>query len=281
MAEQKSQELALSQAKEQFVLACKEANQLQIVDNFGSAFSASVVIIKLREALTDEVMSQVFMPLMNTKIGFRTDKDPKKIDKKTGKPNVPYTIDVVRDCIIDAVCRGLQPTGNQFNIIAENMFPTKEGYQHLLTKYIKNWAPYVGGIIKEEKTERGVFVTIPTYISYNLITDKDDAQKRELKYNVQLPMPAYASLDQIKGKAEARLYRQLHTNVSGIDLGISDGEHVVEDGEATIVETHIAQNANQQNLNIDGNDGSEGTAASQAGAQPVACDPNANPPFMN
>ncbi len=218
---------------------------------------------------------------MNTKIGLRTDKDRKKTDKKTNKPCVPYTMDGVRDCIIDAVCRGLQPTGNQFNIIADNMYPTKEGYQYLLKKYIKNWAPYVGGIIKEEKNERGTFVTIPTYISYNLITDKEDAPKRELKYNVQLPMPAYASLDQIKGKAEARLYRQLHTNVSGIDLGISDGEHVVEDAEATIVEEHIAQNANQQNLNMDGTGGQAGAADPQAGAQPVEGDANANPPFMS
>lgn len=53
-------------AKEKFELACKDASALQIVSNFGAAFTAVNVIALLREAMTDEVMDKVFMPLMNT-----------------------------------------------------------------------------------------------------------------------------------------------------------------------------------------------------------------------
>ena len=43
-------------AKEKFELACKDASALQIVSNFGAAFTAVNVIALLREAMTDEVM---------------------------------------------------------------------------------------------------------------------------------------------------------------------------------------------------------------------------------
>ena len=66
-------------AKQQFELACKEAQGLQIVSNFGAAFQAVTVVSMLKQALTDEVMDAVFMPLMNTKIGFLTDRN--------GRPN--------------------------------------------------------------------------------------------------------------------------------------------------------------------------------------------------
>lgn len=86
----------------------------------------------MREALSDEVMERVFMPLMNTKVGFLTDRNGRP--RKNGTVQPLYTIPVVRDAIIDAVSIGLLPTGNQFNIIAERMYPTKEGYTALLRK---------------------------------------------------------------------------------------------------------------------------------------------------
>ena len=62
-------------AKEKFEVALRDASAIDIVNNFGAAFNAAKVITLLREALTEEVMEKVFMPLMNTKVGFRTDRD--------------------------------------------------------------------------------------------------------------------------------------------------------------------------------------------------------------
>ena len=112
-------------AREKFELACKDAQSLQIVNNFGTAFVAVGVVKLLREAMTDQVMDEVFMPLMNTKIGFLTDRNGKPDSRGNVKPL--YSRSVVRDCIIDAVSIGLLPTGNQMNILAERMYPTKEG----------------------------------------------------------------------------------------------------------------------------------------------------------
>lgn len=131
MAEEKGLTV-INEAKRKFELACKDASALQIVNNFGAAFTAVNVIALLREALSDEVMERVFMPLMNTKVGFLTDRNGRP--RKNGTVQPLYTIPVVRDAIIDAVSIGLLPTGNQFNIIAERMYPTKEGYTALLRK---------------------------------------------------------------------------------------------------------------------------------------------------
>ena len=123
MAEEKGLTV-IDEAKRKFELACKDASALQIVNNFGAAFTAVNVIALLREALSDEVMERVFMPLMNTKVGFLTDRNGRP--RKNGTVQPLYTIPVVRGAIIDAVSIGLLPTGNQFNIIAERMYPTKE-----------------------------------------------------------------------------------------------------------------------------------------------------------
>lgn len=92
----------------------RNASAIDIVNNFGAAFNAAQVIGLLREALTDEVMNAVFMPLMNTKVGFRTDRDGKP--DKNGRTKPLYDVPTVRDAIIDAAIIGLLPTGNQFKI---------------------------------------------------------------------------------------------------------------------------------------------------------------------
>ena len=152
--------IALIDAKEKFELVCKSAKSLQIANNFGTAFEAVQIVLTLREILTDDVMKKVFMPLMNTKVGFLTDRSGKP--DKHGNVKEPYSIAVVRDAIIDAVTIGLLPTGNQMNIIAERMYPTKEGYTALLkrigVKYILD--------VSYDKGTNANFAEIPVKISY-------------------------------------------------------------------------------------------------------------------
>lgn len=71
----------------------------------------------LREQLTPEMMRDV-RALMNTPLGFRTDRDPRQVDSKTGKPYTPYGDEVIRDCAIVAMIDGARFVGNEWNIIA-------------------------------------------------------------------------------------------------------------------------------------------------------------------
>lgn len=248
---EQNQSLDLAQAQKKFELACHEAGKLQLIDNYGSAFSASTVVLTLREALTDEIMSKVFMPLMNTTIGFRTDKDPKRPrwNSKTNKTEtpVPYTIEIVRDCIIDAVALGLQPTGNQFNIISERMYPTKEGYTHVLRKLVSDASYTIGFPIKEEQSAGGTYVVIPACVDYTW-----RGEKKQLKINAYLRKDNGSTVDNLRGKAERRLKKQLFENLTGMDMGDADSENITEDAQAEVIETHVAQNANQQPIGFDG-----------------------------
>ena len=80
---------------------------------------------QLRELITDRMMADI-MQLHGTRLGFRTDKD-----------NVggTYGVEVVKECVIEAMLRGVRPVGNEFNIIAGNMYITKEGCTRLVREF--------------------------------------------------------------------------------------------------------------------------------------------------
>lgn len=209
-------------AKENFAIACKNARSLQIVNNFGAAFEAVEVVGKLRGVLTDEVMKKVFMPLVNTKIGFLTDRPQK--DKQTGRILKPeYDVSIVRDAIIDAVAHGLLPTGNQFNIIAERMYPTKEGYTNLLrnigVKYFIDTS--------FDKGQNPHYAEIPVKVNYEY-----SGEKSSFSIVATVKKDTYSSHDQLRGKAERAAKKKLYEYITGCDLGDADENSSIEDTTA-------------------------------------------------
>lgn len=198
-------------AKEKFELACREAMTLEIVGNVAAAFNAVSVVTLLREALTNEVMDKVFMPLMNTKIGFMTDRTGKSNSK--GQVLPLYSRDIVRDCIIDAVIIGLLPTGNQFNILAERMYPTKEGYTALLKKLGVRYVIEVG----QDKSQNPQYAELACKISY-----EHNGDKNSFTINTTVAKNNYSSNDQIRGKAERKAKKALYEYITGSDFGDGD-----------------------------------------------------------
>ena len=217
-------------AKEQFELACKEAQGLQIVNNFGAAFTAVHVVSLLREVLTDEVIEKVFMPLMNTKIGFLTDRNGRPNSR--GQVKQLYTKEIVRDCVIDAVAIGLLPTGNQFNIIAERMYPTKEGYTALLRKLgVKYFID-----VSYDKSQTQGFAEIPCKITYSY-----NGEKNGFSIVATVKKDDYSSPDQLRGKAERRAKKALYEYITGCDFGDADEDSSrIVDADAE----EIKENAN-------------------------------------
>lgn len=218
-------------ARKQFELACKSAEGLQTLNNFGAAFQAVNVVSLLRQALTDEVMDAVFMPLQNTKIGFLTDHTGKARGNRP--PLQPYGREIVRDAIIDAVTVGLMPTGNQFNIIAERMYPTKEGYTALLRRLGVKYFIETG----YDKGQAEGFAEIPCKITYSY-----GGEKNGFSITATVKKDSYSSPDQIRGKAERRAKKALYEYITGCDFGDAD-----EDSSAPIdvVAEEVSSNANQ------------------------------------
>ena len=85
---------------------------------FEKAFLVSTAIDALDSLLDNEYMKPI-MKLQGTALGFRTDKDR----------NGGYSLEDVKRCLKEAVLKGYQPTNNEFNIIAGNMYPTKNGLE--------------------------------------------------------------------------------------------------------------------------------------------------------
>lgn len=252
-------------AKEKFELACKDASALQIVSNFGAAFTAVNVIALLREAMTDEVMDKVFMPLMNTKIGFLTDRNGRA--RSGGRAPLPlYTRDIVRDCIIDAVTIGLLPTGNQFNIIAERMYPTKEGYTSLLRKLGVKY--FIDTSYDKGQTQN--FAEIPCKINYEY-----NGEKNGFSIIATVKKDDYSSHDQLRGKAERKAKKALYEYITGCDFGDADEQSSVPIVDAVAEEIKEEANAAPTIGGIDGQpiQAQQG----QTGGQTAQSEP-ANPP---
>lgn len=221
------------EAQEKFELAMRNASAIDIVNNFGAAFNAAQVIGLLREALTDEVMNAVFMPLMNTKVGFRTDRDGKP--DKNGRPKPLYDISTVRDAIIDAAIIGLLPTGNQFNIISGTMYPTKEGYTVLLKKI---GAKYIIDV-QQDRSQNPAFAEFPCKITYAF-----NGEKNSLTVVATVRRDQYSSNDQLRGKAERRAKKALYEYLTGTDYGDADETSSRPNAVIDAVAVEISEHAN-------------------------------------
>lgn len=215
MAEKRNVLSTLDNTREKFELACNDAQSLHLLKSFGSAFTAVTIVKTLRDILTNEVMNEVFMPLMNTKIGFLTD--------ATGKgkhPKTPYPIPIVRDIIIEAITIGLLPTGNQFNIISGNMYPTKEGYTYLLKKLNCKYHIVKGYDTTQDGSSYGEIVTT--------ITFEERGEKKNFVINNIVKKDGYSSQDQLQGKAEKKAKKILYEYLTGHDYGDNEVESNIE-----------------------------------------------------
>jgi len=184
---------------------------------FEKAGKVAQAVSDLKKLLTDEYMKPI-MNLQGNRLGFRTDKDK----------NGGYPVEVVKNCLIEAVLMGLQPTGNQFNIIAGNMYPTKEGCGYLLNRFPGLSYRIVCGLpkVNQEKTSAAVEVNI---------TWKLNGEQKTEVVPIPIKIDSYASVDSIIGKATRKGRAWLLSVVSGVE--VTDGE--VEDVNHRVVSTAV------------------------------------------
>ena len=201
----------------------------------------------LRSLLTDKVMADV-MELMNTPLGFRTDKDPSRpVKNKEGKweSPKPYELSVVRDVMIQALLRGLRPTGNEINIIAGNLYVTKEGYERLLREFpgLSKFAVAIG--VPAMQGDVGALVPCRASWELNgkpdsLLCEKVDASD----YRIPIRVNSMMGADAIQGKAKSKLYRRIYERLTGtLLLSEADAESgdVIEGTAEQVSPTQVKQ----------------------------------------
>lgn len=208
--ENNNTDTSIAKKLDQTVLSVIGSKALQ---GFEKAHLVAGAIEQLKQQLTAEYMKPI-MALQGNKLGFRTDKD------KTGG----YPLEVVKNCLIEAVLMGLQPTGNQFNIIAGNTYPTKEGCGYLLNNFTGLKYDLVCGLPKINAEKTGAAVDV-------LITWTLGGQANEKTIPIPIKIDSYTSVDAIIGKATRKGRAWLLSNITGVE--VTDGE--IEDVNHTVV----------------------------------------------
>ena len=216
VAKSPTQELAVK--LNESVLAVLGAENVQ---GFEKSYQIANSIQFLKENLTDEYMKPI-MSMQGSRLGFKTDKD------KDGG----YPLKVVKECLIDAVLSGVQSYGNQFNIIAGNMYVTKEGYGHLLSKIKGLKYSIKHGVPRIDASKQ--FAIVESTVKWNF-----NGEQREEKLEFSIKGNAYMTADAYTGKAEKKSRAFIFNQVS--DIEVSDGD--AEDVEYVIVETKPESNS--------------------------------------
>lgn len=200
----------MTQAEDQFMIMAITAN----------------AIAEMRKRLPDPLV-QGFKALENSRLGFKTDKN-----------NGGYPVPVVRECLIEAALMGLNVMGNEFNIIAGNVYITKEGFTGKMQRDSRFDNVCIDLSIPEiRQAEKRAIVKFKADWKYG---------GKGMTMNGEIPVKwdNYSSDDAILGKAERKARARIWTRSTGTALPEGDAESTVpysESGEAELQAPTMAE----------------------------------------
>lgn len=176
----------------------------------------------LKSLLSDAVMQDIML-LQGTRLGFRTDKDNVARDKEG---NTGYPVEVVRNCVIEALLNGVYVVGNQFNIIAGGTYITKEGFTQKLEDFPGLTDLELDPEVPRMAGEKGAIVKYSARWKLN-------GQPSELIREIPVKVNSGMGADAILGKAERKIRAAIWQRVSGKSVadGDVDGSDVVIDAK--------------------------------------------------
>lgn len=194
--------------------------------NVAMALAVADSIADLRELFDQPEVRTRIEALQDTPLGFRTDRDPKQKNHKTGELNTPYPWPVVRDANIEAVLRGLQVVGNQFNIIAGRFYGTKEGLEYLIPKVpgLSEFRQVLG--VPRTQTGGAIVECKATW--------KMHGKPDSLEVSIPIKTDSYSGADQILGKATRKFLSRCYRQMCGANIPEGD---IAEGGQ---LENHSA-----------------------------------------
>lgn len=186
----------------------------QLADDVERAFLMAQAIDELRSLLAVDAM-KVIMSLMNTHLGFMTDKCPPR--------DPPYSVEVVRECFIASLLEGFRPWGNEWNIIAGRMFGAKNGWRRKL-----NDVPGISDvkIVSGSVQWAGGKASVRVVLAWRLHGVADALPSHDDRPGRQFSVHTYGKEkdDAIIGKAEARAYRAAYLQATGSVCTLSEDE---------------------------------------------------------
>lgn len=192
------QQLSIPQQLNETVLSVIGQKNLE---GFEKAYLIANATTQLQSLLSPEYMKPI-MALQGSSLGFKSDK--------------VYPETVVKNCLIEAVLKGLQPHGNQFNIIAGNMYPTKEGLGYLLDNH-----PGLKYRIISELPRINTANTSAAIVM-NIKWSLNNGPQQEQKIELPIKMNKFLGTDAVIGKATRKARKWLYETITGDE--IPDGD---------------------------------------------------------
>lgn len=198
--------------------------------HFGRAFRMAAAIRALHHAVTEDMMKDI-MHLQGTGLGFLTDKD------NSGNPP-GYTAAEVKLVAIEAALMGAFWVGNEFNIIANRPYLTKNFFTRKLREFpgltdlrLSPGVPVLVG-------DKGALVPYVATWKFNgqemrierLLRKLDD--KTDLDERIPIRVNSGMGADAILGKAERKIKAQIYNMLTGSDLTDGDVDEVPSKGAA-------------------------------------------------
>lgn len=214
-----SDQEAIKKISDDVELAIRECglHAIGTLPKFMQALQMAKGVRELRKALDENFVKWALMPLMGSTLGFLTD-----LDTKPEK----YSSQVVRDCAIEAMLRGFNIVGNEFNIIAGRFYGTKNGYERLVLEFpglrdlvLQPGVPTLAG-------DKGALVPFTATWTLNGKPMSIDCQQTKDGADLRIPVKLNAGMgpDAIIGKATRKMLFRIYQRVNGSSYGATEGE---------------------------------------------------------
>lgn len=211
-------------------LATCQPELLREMSMMQRTLTLSRAMTALRLNFRGEVLERM-KGLADTPLGFLTDR------KDGGKP--PYPDDVIRDCVIEAMLRGAEPVGNEFNIIAGRCYLTKQFFERALHK-VPGFTELrlVEGVPTVAQNVGGALV--PYRASWRMNGVEDDLVCDLTEHGdsrIAVRVNAQMGVDAILGKAKRKMLARIYARVTGSEWVEEEADGVEAVTPASVVET--------------------------------------------
>lgn len=177
---------------------------LEKLPHIQRSFELAVGIKAIRTLMRKAV--PVLRDLQGSELGFRTDKDA------TGG----YSEEVIAECATEAVLRGLQLVGNEFNIIASRMYAAKNGCRGLVSR----WPGLTDLELNPGVPRMLEGGAVVKYSASWKIEGKAFTMTRELPVRLNNGM----GVDAVMGKAARKMLAAIYERISGSTISEGDAE---------------------------------------------------------
>jgi hypothetical protein len=175
----------------------------------------------LRAAITNEFVVSTIVPLYGTPLGFLA-------DRPNDKQPQPYSIEVIKDCVIEGLIRGFNVVGNEMNIIGGRFYGTKNGFERQVSEYPGLtdlvMQPGVPAFGQQDTQNARVPFTASWRLQGKAMKLECHASKDGPDNRIPVRVNAGMGLDAVIGKAYRKMYYRIYGMLHGSTFGLLDGD---------------------------------------------------------